>query len=284
MLLTIHVGGTSYFSASRIGRLRHSFHQHPLLQIAALEQLATERDPLRLRRFVRPGLTQASGFPPDVQHHEDQSFEEAFHRIEEPDSRVALFNVKILPRYRKLLGEILESVHEQVEQEQPDIFLEMRFVFISAPFSVTPFHINRENNFQLQPQGRKAANVWPHADNTVMPATTVEQFIVAHSFEKVHFKEELWVRNEEFEVRPGDGVYFPSTSPHMRRSDQGWIASGDGVSMSFGVNYYTSTTRHTPHATRHTTRVHQSNYVMIKKLKLSPAVPSETTKSFSERY
>lgn len=256
------------FSTSRIGRLRHNFHQHPLLQLPALQQLAVELDPLRQCRFVRPGLTQASGFAHAHQHPEGRSVEEVFRRIEEPGSWVALYNVEAIPRYRKLLTEILDSVRAQVEREQPDIFMETGFIFISAPPSVTPFHIDRENNFWLQLQGRKTMNVWPHTDRTVVPAAAVEDFIVAHSLKEVRFKEPFRLRSEEFDVGPGDGVYFPSTSPHMTRSDSTWVVPGDGVSVSFGVNFYTSTTRHTA-------RLHQFNRVLRKGLKFSPTAPGE---------
>jgi len=264
----IQVDDTASFSTSRIERLQHNFHLHPLLQLPALQQLAVELDPLQQCRFVRPGLTQASGFAHGHQHPEGRSVEEVFRRIDEAGSWVALYNVEAIPRYRALLSEILDSVRDRVEREQPDIFMETGFIFISAPPSVTPFHIDRENNFWLQLQGRKTMNVWPHTDRTVVSAAEVEDFIVARSLRDVRFKEQFRSRSEEFDVGPGDGVYFPSTSPHMTRSDRSWVLPGDGVSISFGVNFYTSTTRHTA-------RVHQFNRVLRKGLKLSPAAPGQ---------
>jgi hypothetical protein len=265
----IDVDETSRFSTSKIGRLRHNFHQHPLLQLSALKQLALELDPLHQCRFVRPGLTQGSGFAHSHQHPDGWSVEEVFRRIEEPGSWVALYNVEAIPRYRALLTEILDSVRLQVEREQPDIFLETGFIFISAPPSVTPFHIDRENNFWLQLQGRKTMNVWSHTDRTVVADTAVEDYIVAHSLKEVRFKEEFRSRSEEFEVGPGDGIYFPSTSPHMTRSERDWVVPGDGISVSFGVNFYTSTTRHIA-------RVHQFNRVLRKGLNMSPTAPGQS--------
>ena len=256
------------FSTSKICSLKHNFHQHPLLQLPALEQLARELDPLRQCRFVRPGITQASGFSHADHHPEGRSIEEVFRRIEEPASWVALYNVEVIPRYRALLGEIMDSVRSRVEQEQPDIFLETGFIFISAPPSVTPFHIDRENNFWLQLQGRKTMSVWSPADRSAVSAEAVEDFIVAHSLRNVRFKEAFRPRSQEFDVGPGDGVYFPSTSPHMTRSEPDWAVPGDGVSVSFGVNFYTS-------ATRRVARVHQFNRILRKGLNLSPAAPGQ---------
>jgi len=83
----------------------------------------------------------------------------------------------------------------------------------------------------------------------------------------VRLKEGFTARSHEFETRPGDGVYFPSTSPHMTRTDSGWGAE-EGVAISVGVNFYTS-------VTRKTARVHQVNRLM-RKCGLSPTYPGES--------
>jgi len=262
------------FTTHRVGRLHHNYHEHPLFQMTALEALARELAPLKQCRFVRPGITQASGFAHDSQPPDGRSLEEVFRRIEEPGSWIALYNVEAIPRYRALLNSILDNVRATVEREQPDIFMVTGFIFISAPPSVTPFHIDRENNFWLQLRGRKVMNVWDHSDRVVVPADAVEDFIVAHSLRKVRLKDEFRARSHEFETRAGDGVYFPSTSPHMTRSDPDWTAPGDRVAISIGVNFYTS-------VTRKAARVHQFNRV-LRKMGMSPASPgmSPTVDSF----
>ena len=111
-------------------------------------------------------------------------------------------------------------------------------------------------------------SVWSPADRSAVSAEAVEDFIVAHSLRNVRFKEAFRPRSQEFDVGPGDGVYFPSTSPHMTRSEPDWAVPGDGVSVSFGVNFYTS-------ATRRAARVHQFNRVLRKGLNLSPAAPGQ---------
>jgi hypothetical protein len=111
-------------------------------------------------------------------------------------------------------------------------------------------------------------NVWDHTDRVVVPADAVEDFIVRHSLRKVRFKEEYRARSHHFETRPGDAIYFPSTSPHMTSSDRSWTQPGDGVSVSIGVTFYTS-------VTRKMARVHQTNR-LLRKMGLSPAFPGES--------
>jgi len=148
------------------------------------------------------------------------------------------------------------------------MFMVTGFIFISAPPSVTPFHIDRENNFWLMLRGRKIMNVWDRTDRVVVPADAVEDYIVAHQARKVRLKEEFRARSHEFVTLPGDGVYFPSTSPHATRTDPEWTAPGDRVAISVGVNFYTS-------VTRNTARVHQVNR-LLRKCGISPASPGES--------
>lgn len=256
------------FSTYRITALHHNFHEHPLFQVAELVKLGKELAPLDQCRFMRPGITVASPIAHDSRHPDGRSIDEFFHRLEEPSSSVALYNIEVVPRYQALLCAIVDTMRGSVEPEQPDIFRVNGFVFISSPPSVTPFHIDRENNFWLQLHGRKVLNVWDHRDRTVVPADAVEDFIVTHSLRKVRFKEEFRVRSREFHARPGDGVYFPSTSPHMTRSEPGWTSPGDRVSISIGVTFYTS-------VTRKLARVHQVNRVM-RRCGLSPAYPGDS--------
>ncbi|HEY4292610.1 JmjC domain-containing protein [Luteibacter sp.] len=257
------------FSTHAIHRLHHDFHLHPLFQLAELAQLARELVPLQQCRFVRPGLTQASAFHHEASHPDGRDIDEVFRRMEEPGSWIALYNVEAIPRYAALLQEIIDGLRERVEREEPGIFAVTGFIFISAPPSVTPFHIDRENNFWLQLHGRKTLSVWDPTDREAISAAHVEDFIVSHTLREVRLKDSSRPNSYDFDSGPGDGVYFPTTSPHMTRSDAGWVMPGDGVSVSIGVTFYTS-------RTLRTARVHQFNRVCRKYLGMRPTYPGHS--------
>lgn len=257
------------FSTLRIAPMHHNFHEHPLFQVPELVKLGLELSELDQCRFMDPKRTVASalshvGRPPG-----GRSIEEFFERMEEPGSSVAFYNIEVIPRYGALLMSVVDSMRSLVEREQPDIFLVNGFVFFSAPPSVTPFHIDRENNFWLQLRGRKTLNVWDHRDRSIVSAEAVEDFIVTQSLKKVRFDEAFLPRGLEFDARPGDAVYFPSTSPHMTRSRVDAAAAPESrLSISIGVTFYTA-------ATREVARIHQVNRVM-RKCGLSPRYPRES--------
>jgi hypothetical protein len=250
------------FSTACVQLLRHNFHEHPLMQVPELAKLAKDLYATKQCRFIAPGSDQASDFHHEPNDPAGRGIDEVFRRIEEPGSWIALYNVETHPVYREFLDEVTASFRPLVEQQEPGIFNVGGFIFISAPPSVTPFHIDRENNFWLQIKGRKTMNVWDPSDRHVVPAKVRDEFIVSGTLKDVRLKDGFRERSHEFDVGPGDGVYFPSTSPHMTRSDPSWTRPGDGVSISIGVVFYTE-------VTRRAANVHALN-LLLRRLGITP--------------
>lgn len=219
-------------------------------------------------RFIAPASRQASEFAHFPQETGRRVIDEVFRRIKEPGSWVALYNVETHPAYREFLAEVISCVRPLVDPKQPGTHNVGGFIFISAPPSVTPFHIDRENNFWLQIKGRKVLNVWDHTDRQAVAAEAVEHFIVHAGLEGVRLKDGLQLRSHEFDVGPGDGVYFPSTSPHTTHTDPAWARPGDGVSISISVVFYTN-------VTRRTANVHAWN-LFLRRLGMQPTEPGQS--------
>jgi hypothetical protein len=257
------------YSTRKIQALKHNFDQHPQMQLPELAKLAKDLVKTKQCRFITPGSQQATPF-----HHEDhdpqgRDIDEVFRRIEEPGSWIALYNVETHPVYKKFLDDVVACFKPMVEREQPNVFNVGGFIFISAPPSVTPFHIDRENNFWLQVAGRKVMNVWDPTDHVVVPAHLQDQFILYGDLDEVRLKDGFKERSHEFDVGPGDGVYFPSTSPHMTRSDPGWTQPGNGVSISIGVVFYTDVTKKAAY-------LHALNLILRQRFGIEPRPPGES--------
>lgn len=264
----VQVIGTERFSSRRITPIRHDFDAHPLMQLRQLADLARKLMPTGQCRFIRPGSTGASEFWHDPKSPDGREVDEVFARIEEPGSWIALYNVETDPAYRGFLDEVVDAMRPLVEPEHPGIFGISGFVFVSAPPSVTPFHIDRENNIWLQIRGRKSMHVWDHRDRQAVSAAAVEDFIVSRDLSRVRLDDAVMARSRSFEVGPGDGVYWPPTTPHMTATRRQWVTPGDGVSISIGVCFYSA-------STRHDARVHQFNRI-LRRLRLAPMSPGES--------
>lgn len=252
------------FSLRSFGPIRHDFQHHELMQLHRLAQLARDLMPSRQCRFAAKPLTQTSEFLHVPRPPEGLTVDEVFERIAEPGSWVALYNVQTDPAYADFLRQVLGSARPLLAAEGLQILQATGFIFLSAAPAFTPFHIDRENNFWLQIRGRKILTAFDHRDRELVPAADVEDFIVHGSLEGVRLSDAGRARGRVFEVGPGDGVYFPSTTPHMTETP---LAAGgaSNMSISIGVNFYTDVTR------RHA-RVHQCNRV-LRGLGLRPQGP-----------
>jgi hypothetical protein len=250
------------FSPRRICRLRHNYHEHPLLQLDRLEQLAHALQPTDQCRFLAPGTTDASRFVHKRKTADGRSLDEVFRQLHEPGSWIALYNVQTDPTYGPFLRDAVANVRGFSAGETP---VDVRgFIFISAPPSVTPFHIDRENNFWLQIRGRKTLSVWDRMDRETVAARDVDSFIQYGDLSGVRLTDEARSRAINFDCGPGDGVSFPSTSPHMSHTEPSWVTPRDFVVISIGVVFYSAVTRRNAY-------VHAANGA-LRRLGLDPDV------------
>jgi hypothetical protein len=248
-----------------VSPLHHNFHEHPLLQLDRIEQLAKSLLPSGQCRFMKPVESQASNFHHEAIKPDLRDLDAVFRRLDEPGTWVALYYVEKDPIYAQLVEDALATVRPYIDRYQPGMFSARGYIFISAPPAVTPFHIDSENNFWLQIRGRKIMNVWEASDRDIVSGKAVEDFIIDRSLDGVKFDESLRARSYELNCGPGDGVYFPSTAPHATRCEKDWVRPGDGVSISMAMVFYSNVTR------RHA-NVHAFNRV-LRRFGLDPRSP-----------
>lgn len=260
----ISVQDAASFSTAKLSPITHTYHRHPLMQIGRLELLAKSLAKTNQCRFVNPGIEASSPFNHKSTSPDGRSIEEVFRQIETPGSWIALYDVETDPEYREFLTEVMGTVRHLIEPHEK--ISDIRgFIFISAHPSVTPFHIDRENNFWLQIRGQKTISLWDRNDRDVVSATDVEKFIVYRSLDNVKLKDEFRKRGYEFRCKPGDGMYFPSTTPHMTHSEPNPVETGDSVAISIGINFYTDRTRRNAY-------IHTANGV-LRRLGMKPLSP-----------
>ncbi len=263
------------FNLGDIGPTIHNYNSHPLLQLDSLEALAKRLVPLELCRFIKGEAKINSVFDHQKESPEGKSIEEVFRRIEEPGSWIALYSIDNDPIYKKFVWEVLASARHLVDNWD-SVFDVRGYIFISAPPSVVPFHMDRENNFWLQIHGRKKINVWDRKQY-LSNGQAVEQFIMSGNLEKVVLKDGMMSQSVEFNCGPGEGVYFPSTTPHMTQTEASWVRPGNGVSVSVGFTFFTKNTRKEAY-------IHCCNSVLRRWLGMHPIPPNQSNLIDQPKY
>jgi hypothetical protein len=116
-------------------------------------------------------------------------------------------------------------------------------VFLSSPPAFTPYHIDQHPVFFFQVRGKKRLNLWNSLDPEVLPPHLAEEFLCWKTEGIIQYHEAVQSKVIEMELGPGDGVYWPATTPHLTHTEGHWVTPDDGFSLSFNISYYTNETR-----------------------------------------
>ena len=232
------------FDSHKFNAIKHNYHHHPLFSLSSLESLAEYLLPLQKCRFAKEALQLDSAFYHEGKSPDNQSIAQVFAQMDQPGSWLALYDVQHHPAYAELLEGIVQSLSPLFSAQQGKLYEVAGFVFLSSAPAFTPFHIDRENNFWLQLHGQKKLSVFDHQDRSVVSQQAVEDFIVYRSLDDVKLDGSNRAKAVSFDVAPGQGVYFPSTTPHMTETNDSWVTQDNGISVSIGVVFYTDWTQH----------------------------------------
>ncbi len=212
-------------------RIRHRLASHELFALPRLIELA--------RTLPRASVEYNAGnvgvtLDPTQTPHTGLSPEETIRRIEECQSWLVLKNVEQDAEYEALLDACLHEVEILGDPAAVGVCQREGFVFISSPGSVTPYHVDPEQNFLLQVRGTKTIYVYDGASKVVLSEEELERFYAGGHRNQVH-KEAYEDHGQGFDLKPADGVHVPLTHPH-------WVKNGGAVSISFSITFKTAAT------------------------------------------
>jgi len=233
-LITLGPGG---FDPWRVQAIRHHLADHPLLQMPQLRALASRLDAIGSIRTHGNDATAGTPFNEATRLHPTRrSVAESMADMEDAKVFLSLLNVQIDPLYREFVGAVLNSMRPMLDRHDPGMCYRGGWIFVSSPRTVTPFHFDKEHNFLLQIRGSKRVYVWDASDTVVASELARDRFHHAHERKLLLWDEAFRARARVFDLRPGEGAYMPSTSPHM-------VENGDETSVTMSFTYYTDATR-----------------------------------------
>lgn len=224
------------FDPWRIQAVRHRLAEHPLLQPDALVELGARLETAGRIRTHGDDATAGTPFntAPSL-HPNRKSAAQTLGAIADAHAWMSLLNVQTDPVYRELVGSVLDSIQPLVERRDPGMCHRAGWIFVTSPNTVTPFHFDKEHNFILQVRGHKRVYVWDHRDTVVASELARDRFHTDNGRELLQWREEFRARAHVFDLKPGEGAYMPSTSPHM-------VENGDEPSITMSFTYYTRST------------------------------------------
>jgi hypothetical protein len=233
------------FDQDRGFSLKHDLVDHPLLRLEALVVLARTLPPSLVEYNIGelgihqdPTLTPRNGLSP----------EETVERIATCRSWMVLKDVEADPAYKALIDQCLAPIEKALGPLAQGMYNRHGFVFVSSPDSVTPFHVDFEQNFLMQIRGKKFITVFNDQDRLLLPEVRRELAVLGAP-RNMEYHEDFAVLGKTYEMNPGDAVNVPLSSPH-------WVKVGEEVSVSFSVTFQTRVTERirSAHALNHRMR------------------------------
>ncbi len=212
--------------------IEHRLDDHPLFALPRLVELAQQL-PTANVEYNAGNLPISQD--PHATPHNGLCITETIRRIEECQSWMVLKNVESVPEYRQMLDECLNQIEHYTNALAPGMCRREGFIFISSPGSVTPYHIDPENNFLLQIRGSKEVYMYDADDREVISEQAIEDFF-SGAHRNLTFDERLREREHHFVLTPGDGLHFPVVAPH-------YVQNGPAVSISFSITFQTNPSR-----------------------------------------
>jgi hypothetical protein len=232
------------FRPRRITRFRHRLAEEPLLDMAHLRSLAKRMEPKGHVKFkAAKAGTARDPFLTNNSHVDGHSIDQVFDRIAEPASWLALYEINQDAAYADLCSRLLAEIDSRVGVEDPGMYGPDLAIFLSSPPAFTPYHIDQHPVFFFQLRGKKRLNLWDSHDPEVLPPELAEQFLCWKTEGIIKYRDAIQPKVIEIELSPGEGVYWPATTPHLTHTEGHWVTPDDGFSLSFNISYYTNSTR-----------------------------------------
>lgn len=207
--------------------VRHRLQHHPLFALAALAELAA-RLPESHVEHSRGDLA-VDQDPAEIRR-EALSPAEVVRTIADNRCWMVLKKVDADPAYAALIDQCLAEIAGVVASATGAYLRREAFVFLSAPGSVTPFHMDPEHNILLQIAGQKTMRVYPAGDEAIVPQEAHEAFHRGGRHRNMKHAPEFDAKAREFAMRAGDAVYVPVKAPH-------WVQNGAEPSISFSITW-----------------------------------------------
>jgi hypothetical protein len=235
--------------------LGHQLSQHPLLTTASLAALALRMDPEYVR-FHDGDRELGTNMNTMLRTDETRdSLRHALGNLHKVKTFVQMINVRSDPAYRALLDEVFDAVLPFFPARDRQLLNRDAAAFLASPGSVTPFHLDHEQNFLCHIRGPKTFYVWDHRDRSVVSERSLEVFYGAGRLRDAKYDPEMKAKAKAVELKPGDCIYMPMGSPHA-------ASTGNDITVTFSILFNT-------HSAYDTVETYRANY-MMRRFGLSP--------------
>jgi hypothetical protein len=243
------------FDQLKVKVLRHQLSQHPLMTTDSLAALARRMDPEYVR-FHDGNRELGTNMNTMLKTDDTRAgLRHAIDNLHPVKTFVQMINVRSDPAYRTLLDEIFAELLSCFPARDRELLNRDAAAFLASPGSITPFHLDHEQNFLCHIRGPKTFYVWDHRDRSLVSERALEVFYGAGRLRGAKYEPEMLAKAKAIELKPGDCIYMPMGSPHA-------ASTGNDITVTFSILFNT-------HTSYEMVETYRANF-MMRRLGLSP--------------
>lgn len=216
------------FDQLRVARLQHRLADHPLMTTDSLAALALRLDSDYVRfhdgeRSVGTNMSTMLTTDPTRQR-----LRNAINNLHRTKAFVQMINIRSDPAYRALLDGVLDELLPFLPERDRQLINRDASAFLASPRSVTPFHLDHEQNFLCHIRGAKTFYVWDQRDRSVISERALEVFYRVGKLRDPIYQADVQPKALAVDLKPGDCIYMPMGAPHA-------AICGDEVTATFSI-------------------------------------------------
>jgi hypothetical protein len=250
--LTVDPAQFSRSFAHGSAAIRHGLADHPLFTLDAIAGLADRLPPNQVRRERGDLALDDRGYIEVGTGHPS----ETILGVGNNNYRVSIREIQDDAEYGPLISSCHAEIASHLGAREGGVARSSGYIFVTAPGGTTPMHFDGEHSFLLQIRGNKTVHTVPRVEPDEIQLELDRYYDGAPCrFDRMR------AAAESFALGPGDGVYFPSFLPH-------WVATGEEISVSFSLPFYTNFSRRAEDVNRINKR--------LRRLGLSPRPPGRS--------
>ncbi|TIX51755.1 transcriptional regulator [Alteraurantiacibacter aquimixticola] len=205
--------------------LRHGLRDHPLLNLDALAQLASQlenRHVTHHRGDAPEGLCEKPG-------ESGQAIGSVIRSIGKDGGWASLEQVQRLPGYRELLDEVLKELRPLIQQRTGKVLRAQATIIVLGPGASMPNRFAPEHQLLLQVEGQQVMTIFPRSEVHFGPDGYAADDDNEHEAE-LAWHDSFSRDGMPFSLAPGQAIYLPAREPHMQ-------SNGETISISLAITW-----------------------------------------------
>jgi len=169
------------------------------------------------------------------EHAIESTLEFSVNNLQTSKSFIMVRSPELDPKLKRVFSSIKAEVESLVKSMGSQLTDSTLYLFLTSPFGITPYHIDRYSTFLFQLSGTKNVSTWAPWNKDLVSDIEMEKFFAKTHKQAPQYDSSFDQLMTKSTIAPGESLHIPFTAPHM-------VENGPEVSASLSIIFNTTQT------------------------------------------